>query len=184
MGRPRNRAEVARDRRRIADLYLRGRLQAEIADELKIDQSTVSRDLKALYEEWRQSALIDFNEAKARELAKIDHLERTYYEAWERSREDAEVEATKVVDINGGKRYEAQTQRKGQAGDPRFLQGVQWCIERRCRILGVDAPEKHEHSGPHGKPIEYRNVTELSDDELAAIAAGGSRGAPAPPASS
>jgi len=28
---------------------------------------------------------------------------------------------------------------KGQAGDPRFLTGVQWCIERRCKILGIDA---------------------------------------------
>lgn len=133
-------SQIAAQRRQIASMYLRGRLQAEIAEELKISPATVSRDLKALQEEWRRSALIDIDTAKARELAKIDELECTYWVAWERSQEDAESETKKVVDSGDGKRYEAQTQRKGQAGDPRFLQGIQWCIERRCKILGADAP--------------------------------------------
>jgi predicted transcriptional regulator len=157
MGRPRDSAQIAAHRRQIADLYLRGRLQAEIAEQVGISQSTVSRDLKALQGEWLRSALMDFNEAKARELAKIDHLERTYWAAWQRSQEDAETEATKAIDVKDGKRYEVATQRKGQAGDPRFLQGVQWCIERRCKIIGVDAPDRHEHSGTGGGPIRVQD---------------------------
>jgi hypothetical protein len=144
-------------------MYLRGRLQAEIAEELGIAQSTVSRDLKALHEEWRQSALIDINEAKARELARIDELERTYWAAWERSREDAESEAKKAIDSADGKRYEVQTQRKGQAGDPRFLQGVQWCIERRCKILGIDAPTRAELTGKGGGPLSLQIVEQIVD---------------------
>jgi hypothetical protein len=27
-------------------------------------------------------------------------------------------------------------------GDPRFLNGVQWCIDRRAKLLGLDAPSK------------------------------------------
>lgn len=27
-------------------------------------------------------------------------------------------------------------------GDTKFLAGVQWCIERRCKLLGLDAPSK------------------------------------------
>ena len=47
----------------------------------------------------------------------------------------------------------------GQAGDPRFLAGVQWCIERRCKIIGIDAPTKSELTGAGGKPltVEYIN---------------------------
>lgn len=127
-------SEIDRDRRRITDLYLQGWLQADIAKELEISQSTVSRDLDALHEQWVKSALVNFDEAKAKELAKIDHLEREYWRAWQRSQEDAE--ATKIVESKDGKRYEAQT--KGQAGDPRFLAGVQWCIDRRIKLIGLD----------------------------------------------
>jgi hypothetical protein len=28
------------------------------------------------------------------------------------------------------------------SGDPRYLQGIQWCIDRRAKMLGLDAPSK------------------------------------------
>ena len=145
----------------MADLYLQGWLQADIADEIGIDQSTVSRDLKALQGEWLASALMDFNEAKAQELAKIDRLEREYWRGWERSCEDAEQTTQEGTPDSVDK---VKKTKKGQAGDPRFLQGVQWCIERRCKILGVDAPERHEVTGKDGGPIE------VTSDELARAA--------------
>jgi hypothetical protein len=98
---------------------------------------------------------MDFNEAKARELAKIDKLEREYYAGWRRSCEDEETtrQATKgkVVkrkdeegELVSERPAEVTRTRKGQAGDPRFLAGVERCIERRCKILGIDAPTRHE----------------------------------------
>ena len=154
MGRRRDAAEIARDRRRVADLYLQGWLQTDIAADLGIDQSTVSRDLKALQGAWLHSALLDFNEAKAQQLAKIDRLEREYWEAWARScqaeetitqRTKGEVERRKdektgkFVDTRPAELTKAQRDR---TGDPRFLQGVQWCIDRRIKILGVDSAQK------------------------------------------
>ena len=121
-GRRRSTAQLVRDRRRIADLYLQGWIQADIAAELGISQQTVSNDLKALQVSWLDSSLVDFNAAKSQELAKVDRLEREYWVAWLYSCEDAE----------------------GQAGDPRFLAGVQWCIGKRCKILGIDAASKVE----------------------------------------
>ena len=178
MGRARNAAERARDRRRASDLYLQGWLQVDIAKELSIDQATVSRDLKAIQKEWLKSALIDFNEAKARELAKVDKLERTYWAAWERSCEDAETTTRKTkgkvtkVQIEVGREEEgkvvlerpAEATRtlKGQAGDPRFLQGVERCIERRCKILGIDAPVKMDH----GQPIVINVTGNVDPDKL------------------
>lgn len=143
MGRQRDPAQIARDRRRIADLYLRGALQSAIAAEVGVDQSTVSRDLKALHEEWLQSTLVDINEAKARELAKIDALEREYWAAWVRSQEDAVTETTETrTGIHGYDRN--VTQRVGQAGGAQYLAGVQWCISKRCQILGLDEPQRIE----------------------------------------
>jgi predicted transcriptional regulator len=144
--------EIAIRRQQIAAAYLRGGTQAEIATELGCDQATVSRDLKALRAEWMRSALIDINEAKARELAKIDALELEYWQAWKRSQEDAESEITKMQgtppkqgDANPAPaKLETQKKREGQSGNPAFLRGVEWCINKRCEIIGVNAPIKQE----------------------------------------
>lgn len=156
-GKHRSSAQRARDRRRVADLYLQGWIQADIAAETGLSQPTISRDLKAIQKEWLTSTLVDFNEAKAREIAKVDRLEREYWRAWERSCEDAETTTQKAVDTDGKTRQEAIKTAKGQAGDPRFLSGVQWCIEKRCKIMGVDAPEKHEHEISGKLEVEYTN---------------------------
>jgi DNA-binding MarR family transcriptional regulator len=143
MGRRRTSAEIARDRRLVADLYLRGYLQSDIAEQLGVNQSTVSRDLKALHQEWLVSAQIDFNQAKARELARIDRLEREYWRAWEKSKNEKESTVTeKVQDDGRGNRAKARMHRERQFGNPRFLVGVQWCIEQRCKLLGVYAPQR------------------------------------------
>ena len=39
-------------------------------------------------------------------------------------------------------------------GDPRFLEGIFKCIDKRCKMLGLDAPAKQEISGPNQGPIE------------------------------
>jgi len=143
-GRRRSTAELTRDRRRIADLYLAGWTQAAIGEEIGLSQQTVSLDLKALQREWLASSLIDFDTAKSKELAKVDRLEREYWTAWEASKLDKETQVTEKVSSNEDLRNKAQIRREGQVGNPSFLSGVQWCIERRCKILGIDAPTKQD----------------------------------------
>lgn len=135
-----------------ARLYVRGHTQREISARLKIGLGTVNRDLQAIRSEWLESSLVDFNEAKARELAKIDHLETAAWQAWERSREDSQT--LKASTTKGRTKKDggalpdlAKTEKtvKGQTGDPRFLERIGWCIERRCAILGFDAPKKTEN---------------------------------------
>lgn len=154
----RSRSQLLRDRRRISDLYLEGWLQVDIAQEVGLAQSTVSLDLKALHKEWLKSALVNTDQTKSKELARIDRLEREYYAAWRRSCEDAETITQKTKGVIQRKQDkegvfvserpgEATKTSKGQAGDPRFLSGVQWCIDRRCKILGIDAEVKVKHTG-------------------------------------
>jgi len=132
-----------------------------------MSQQTVSRDIAALQKDWLASSLLDFNEAKAQTLAKVDRLEREYWAAWARSCEDAETVTEKARASKGGEKpdsVEKTRQAKGQAGDPRFLSGVQWCIEQRCKILGIEAPKRIEAL------LSKRRPEEFTDDELAAIA--------------
>jgi predicted transcriptional regulator len=154
MAKDRKPAEVERDRHNVSRLYLQGMIQAQIAVELKISQPTVSRHIKELTAEWLVQRVYNINEAKARELAKVDNLEITYWEAWHRSLKDV-VKKSKKASQNDGKakgadlelRQEQSESVEPGAGEPRYLQGIQWCIERRCLILGVDAPKKIEGTG-------------------------------------
>jgi len=161
-GRRRSSGELARDRRRVSDLYLQGWIQADIAKELEVSQTTVSRDIKALQADWLKSSLIDFTAAKAGELAKIDNLERIYYDAWERSCEDAIVQVARAVESANDTRKEGTKTTKGQVGDPRFLNGVQWCIDKRCKIFGLDVIKVHVQADWQGEALEQG----LNPDEL------------------
>ena len=69
----------------VADLYLKGWYQSDIAAKVGVTQQQISNDLKVIYRLWKQSAIQDFNTLKERELIKIDNMERTYWEAWQKS---------------------------------------------------------------------------------------------------
>lgn len=164
MPKRRSPSQIARDRRKISDLYLKGELQTDIARTLRISDATVSRDLRSLYKQWQKSTLVDIDKKKAEELAKIDRLEREYWAAWERSCLDAETIRQEAKRNTTNDKLAPEKVIKtaiGQAGDPRFLSGIQWCIERRCKILGIDAPEKKEH--------KITDVKGLTDAQLHAI---------------
>ena len=157
-------AQIERDRRKIGSLYLRGAIQADIAEELGLSQATVSRDIHALIQDWQRDAARDIGERKAQELAKVDTLELEYWQAWKRSQEDAETNEQKGTVVGETiKAGEVKKITKGQAGDPRFLQGVEWCIERRCKILGVDAPDKHDLTSA-GEKITWAQFIGKEDD--------------------
>ncbi|HYH64872.1 MAG TPA: hypothetical protein VD866_09285, partial [Urbifossiella sp.] len=140
-------AAVAR-RAKVAALYLRGKSQVEIAKAVRASQPTVSRDLAALRAEWRSAAARDLGERVAEELARVDRLEAEAWEAWDRSRKAAEVTTTEKAGTRGGKgatpavRSKASTRIIHRDGEPRFLHVVEWCISRRCELLGLDAPAK------------------------------------------
>ena len=150
----RSKIKIAKDREQIAQWYLQGLTQAKIGERLGLDQSMVSRDLQAIQAEWLKNTTLAIDEYKARELAKIDHTERCYWEAWERSIEEFRARTIKAKGIKADQKVQAKPEQAEQTiytenrcGDPRFLDGVLKCIERRCRLLGLDAPAKVETEG-------------------------------------
>ena len=151
--------QIEHDRAEIARMYLRGVMQSVIAEQLNMTQQMVSYDLQRIQEAWQQSALVDINEAKSRELARIDELERTYWAEWEASKEERSRTITKAVEGVGGKgtRKEATAHKETHLGDPAYLRGVQWCIERRCAIVGIDAPKRNESKTNLSGELELTN---------------------------
>ncbi len=49
-------------------------------------------------------------------------------------------------------------------GNPPAIDRVLKILERRARILGIDAPERREFSGPGGGPIQHEHHTETELD--------------------
>lgn len=150
----------------IARRYLHGMSQMEIADELGISQSQVSRDLKVLHERWTKSALLDMNEAKARELARIDNLEREYWDAWRDSRGERLETNTEQIAGGSGDRKKVSVKKVKLEGNADFLAGIQWCIEMRCKIMGIWQP------GRGANPMAFIDYSKMTDGQLERIAAG------------
>lgn len=155
--------ERERDYNLIAELYLKGVYQVDIAAQLDITQSQVSQDLKTIRRRWQKDTAMDLDAAKGRELARIDQLERTYWDAWMRSIGDHVKTRIETDDDGDAVISRTVVDSEHLVGDLRCLQGVQWCIDQRCKILGFYAPTKASHK------VSVRNLSELTDEELQAI---------------
>jgi predicted transcriptional regulator len=136
-----NRIKIQREshREEIAKLVLQNWTQTAIANFLEIGQSTVSRDLQEIRRKWRESAIRDFDEAKAIELAKIDLLEAEYWQQWEKSKQPKRSQKHEE-----GDRTKVTVTEENRCGNPAYLNGVLACIERRCKLLGLDAEVKYQ----------------------------------------
>src|SRR5262249_14616833 len=136
--------------------------QSELARRLGVDRSTVSRDLKVLNARWKESAVRDLDAAKGQELERIDRLEREYFEAWEKSKGGHETTTTEQTTTPQGERNKAAIRREEEHGDPRYLEGVRWCIGKRCELLGLNAPHKVAPTTPDGREPFRLTIEDLT----------------------
>jgi len=103
--------EIERDRAAITAMYLRGQTQQVIGEQLGLSRQQIGYDLGKIQEGWRTQTALALDEHKAKELAKLDLLERIHWESWVESKQD-----------------------KG------FLDGILRVIQQRCKILGLEVP--------------------------------------------
>jgi hypothetical protein len=180
MSKQHDRTAVLERQNTVASMYLQRKSQMEIARVVGIDRGTVARDLIAIRRRWQDSALQAISQRQEEELARIDRLETVAWQQFERSCQDAEVHKARLVHGRVSKDGDplpdlATTEKvaRGQAGDPRFLERIAWCIQKRCEILGILTPGQlsvtnvHEQvlicipdNGRDPKLIEQRLVEE------------------------
>jgi len=129
----RTKVEVAERRKTIADLLLKGWLQTAIAAHLRVAQSTVARDLDEIKQQWRESAIRDFDEARSQEIRKMDLVETEAWAGWLRSQ--GPVQAASMTEGAGGSRRSSSL--KHQYGNPRFLEQIIKCSMHRSALLGL-----------------------------------------------
>lgn len=164
---------IAERRYKVADLYLKGMTLQKISIELDCAIGTVSGDLKAMQKYWLESAQADISTKMAQELAKLDKLEEQAWASYFVSLSTTQTHngAQSKPGMKKGERAKKSTSQNitvtESAGDPRFLNIIENCIDKRCRILGIDAPGKIEITGKGGGPIEYKEKTSLAISTLA-----------------
>jgi hypothetical protein len=160
-----SRVVLVHRRRQVADMYLKGRTQMEIAGQLAVSQMTISRDLAIVEAEWREASKIEFERSRLRELQKLELVEREAWEAWQRSQNPAS--AATITDGKTGQH--SRKSLKHQYGDPRFLDQVNKCITQRCMLLGLQPAAPLESDSDDSVSLEERRkrfsrlVSELND---------------------
>lgn len=162
--------QIVRYKKLTAELYLKCYPQTEIARRLGISQTVVSGYIVEMKEEWKNDARRDFAQIIERELAKLDLLELEYWESWEKSKKEQQIieERERRNSESGNEVVEHKTTKKRSPGAKSYLDGVQWCIERRAKYLGLDAPVRSANLNINAK-MSWKSFIEadiVDDDEI------------------
>jgi len=162
---------------RIAEMHASGMPQREIATQFSLTQGQICRDLKEIYQRWAAAdSKPDLKVIRQRILAKLADLEKTYRQAWLDSLKPKEIVSKKQVSIPGEatgaganlktsadrERNEASLRTEERDGNVAFLNGILACVDRECKLRGVDAPQKLEVSV--SEPIKIIRVVNSSRD--------------------
>lgn len=139
----------------IADLYLKGHSYTEIAESLEkesgylLARPTIIRDVSEAIKDWAKRAEERVNTIVGEELAKIDHLEMHYWRIYEEFDPNATGKTWDDDEDVGGFAALIEGMTLGKKSKPTDLRlqamaGIQWCIDRRIKLLGADSPDRSE----------------------------------------
>lgn len=174
MARGRRKNEVETDRQIIMPLYFKGHTLRDIAARCTattgryVSHITVRADIKNMLKDFRRERndMIEYN--LTIELEKINVLELEYWQGWEKSKTDKWHKSIKRRESSGNKSNIYTEQSKTEMvnmGDPRYLEGVQWCIATRCKLLGIEAPKRVDVTTA-GEKIEFKGFNFLPYTKL------------------
>ncbi len=103
--------EVTERNARIAALALKGHRNVEICRILELPEGsgpvTVSKAIKRIRTDWKESALVDFDSMKSEQLARLRLVEHELWLAWEASKEDSQ---STTVHVHMGKKKLPETE--------------------------------------------------------------------------
>lgn len=151
---------------RVIQLFMKGISHEGICEIIRtenghpIGANRVQNIVETEITKWSKANPSDISKLRAMEIQKINHLEYTYWKAWEDSiKGQSNVKKIKRAEGEGSKMAVSSQheEKRGSSGDPRYLKGVEWCIQKRCELLGVDNPVPQV-------AIQNNNVTNNTDN--------------------
>ncbi len=114
-------------------------------------ESSVFRDIQAVEREWRAAVILNVNDYKTRQLARLEWMWREAVTAWEASKRNSEETTTSRRErfivaaalpgaaegwVIGSIETEARTIER--LPDPRWLSAMLAVLQREARLLGLD----------------------------------------------
>ncbi|MFO0940096.1 MAG: hypothetical protein U0930_04950 [Pirellulales bacterium] len=153
---------------KIAQLYLQGQSLYDISDSLGISISTTFRYLDKARADWLAASVETVELIVAKELARIDAIERAAWVGWNRSLLPSKS-VTTMPGKGRSKKPHVITTRQKQNGDPRFLAVVQKCVEQRAKLLRLDRSPEESTDQPGVIEViieskaELKSITSLQD---------------------
>jgi hypothetical protein len=138
----------------------------ELAKQLGVSSGVVTKSLKDVRAEWRETDIRNWDQLVDYELAVLNALEEEAFAEWHRSKLDAE---TVSEETNEHGEYKTKVSMKGQTGNPRYLDVIIKCIQKRAELLGLDKPKQIEVRGYEDKLIDYLKSGRVSFEEVSAL---------------
>lgn len=136
----------------IAQMALTRRTQIEISQWIganrayTLTRQQIAKDIKLVERRWQQEANVATDQRKAEELARLNRIEREAWDAIEASKVDQYHKSTSRKEmqlgddaqsaVSDGVVYKSVSSTTRYA-DPRLLQIVMACIQKRCELLGL-----------------------------------------------
>lgn len=187
MARPNKLSQAEREERHdlLAQMYVKGYTQAEMAAELGLVQSTINKEIRKMVDRWAGTKFEDLDRYKSEQLHRINMMESELWEAWEKSKTARKVIVNKSksgellndVDAITGRPIKVQedkywklatTEEEATGGDMQYMNGIMWCVSERSKILGINAPKKVAQTDPSGAH-EAASAKEILGDIIGGI---------------
>lgn len=144
--------EIAERQREVGRMHLERIPQWEIAERLKLTEATVSRDLKAVREEWRAEARSNVGEATEREIKSLEASEARLRASWTRILANRRMKP--------GLRTLAECKLNAE---------LVRIATHRAKLLGLEAPAKVVHTGAGGGPIGHDVRAQVAVNPVAVV---------------
>lgn len=158
--------QIRADRILLTDFIVRGMTLEQMADKLaevrgyRLHFTTINREVRLITDEYkkRNDDLLDRH--RQRQLMRLDAQEQEAWRAWEKSKEDAVTRQGERISGQAGQNGAAAAREKslvkqsGRVGNAEFLRVMLSIAERRCKLLGLDAPAKNVVMNPDGSAIQ------------------------------
>jgi hypothetical protein len=142
-------AEREADQQRISHWMAQGKSARDIhklfeAEGRQLSRQTIDKDMAVVRTEWWQDMRRDLDHWVMEKLAELRALKKEYWDAWFASKGTRATAIKGQGKANDKEWMHAQIREEKSAGNPIYLQGIQWCIQEEARLLGLHAPVQIE----------------------------------------
>ena len=122
--------EMQKRRKEVANLYLKGYTQQQIADKLEVSRQTINGDVQAVLAQWRDETSHDMSERVAKQAMELADMRLRAWSAYQ-----------KAVGENRDGQSEKRPRSEKELNALALLLRIQ---ERESKLYGLDAPSRTE----------------------------------------